>query len=77
MAGKSCNKKFNTNTEAEAKTLGKDLSDMITGETMLIASPHIIDQYVRSIPPGAKSDIKTMRRDLALNYHVVNTCPLT
>ncbi len=77
MAGKSWTEKFHNKREAEVKTLEKDFSDMISGETMLIATPRIIDHYIRSIPPGKKSDIKTMRQDLALDHKAVNTCPLT
>ncbi len=59
------------------KRLEKKFSDMKEGENMLIATPMIIDEYIKQIPKGINVNIKTLRRDLALTYNADTTCPLT
>ncbi len=59
------------------KKLDKDFADMPAGCRMLIATPLIVDQYVRQIPKGRSSTLKTMRSDLAAEYHADYTCPVT
>ena len=46
---------------------------MKEGENMLIATPKIIDSYIKKIPKGIKIDIKTLRKDLALKYNADTT----
>lgn len=74
---KSWNDKYNNGKEAIVKPLEKDFSDMQTGDHMLIATPKIIDKYIRQIPEGKKVDLRTMRKDLALDFNADNMCPLT
>lgn len=74
---KTWTEKFDNGKEAIVKTLDKDFSDMFRGDQMLIATPKIIDNYIREIPKGKKVDLKTMRKDLALNFNADNMCPLT
>ena len=74
---KSWNDKYNNGKEPIVKNLEKDFSDMQRGDRMLIATPKIIDQYIRQIPEGKKVDLKTMRKDLALDFSADNMCPLT
>ncbi len=59
------------------KKLDKDFADMHTGEKMLIATPNIVDHYIRQIPSGKQNSLKTMRRDLATEYGADVTCPVT
>jgi hypothetical protein len=59
------------------KKLEKDFADMPAGAKMLIATPKIIDQYVRQIPKGKSSSLATMRKDLAIEYGAEYTCPVT
>jgi hypothetical protein len=44
---------------------------------MLIATPKIIDDYLRQIPKGKSVSLLTLRKDLANEYQADNTCPLT
>ncbi|MEM6525618.1 MAG: hypothetical protein AAGF85_20525 [Bacteroidota bacterium] len=74
---KSWTEKYNNGKEAVVKTLDKDFSDMVSGDQMLIATPKIIDNYIRQIPEGTQVDIKTMRKDLSLDFNADNMCPLT
>ncbi len=74
---KSCKDKMNINKSYVVKRLEKKFSDMKEGENMLIATPMIIDEYIKQIPKGINVNIKTLRRDLALTYNADTTCPLT
>ena len=74
---KSWKDKMNINKSYVVKRLEKKFSDMKEGENMLIATPMIIDEYIKQIPKGINVNIKTLRRDLALTYNADTTCPLT
>lgn len=61
----------------QVKKLDKDFADMPANSIMLIATPKIIDAYVRQIPKGTSVSLLTMRNDLANEYHAEYTCPVT
>jgi len=69
--------KLNEKKEPQIKRVEKDFADIPEGSTMLIATPQLIEQYVREIGFGKRIDNKTMRKDLALEYHADFTCPVT
>lgn len=71
-AEKLCEKK-----EPKVKRIDFDFADIPTDSAMFIATPLIIDAYVRHIPKGRKVDVRTMRRDLALEHRADHTCPVT
>jgi hypothetical protein len=76
--GKSWTDKVNDDSKAEqVKRLDKDFADMPANSKMLIATPKIIDGYVRSIPKGKAISLHSMRKDLALEYGAEYTCPVT
>ena len=50
---------------------------MKKGEKMLIATPLIVDDYIRHIPKGKEGSLAQMRKDLAAEYHADKTCPVT
>ena len=58
-------------------TTTKRFADILEGSNMLIASPPIIDDYVKSIPYGKFVEPSTMRDDLAKKYKADKTCPIT
>ena len=68
---RDCNKSFNI------KTIDKKFADIPKGSKMFIATPQIIDDYVNRIPFGKSTDLATMRNDLAIEYQVDKTCPVT
>lgn len=74
---KSWIEKRDIQKEAEVKKLDKDFADMKKGETMFIATPRIVDSYIRQIPKGRQSTLSQMRKDLAAEYHADKTCPVT
>ena len=74
---KSWKEKLNIDKSFVVKRLDKNFSDMKVGENMLIATPKIIDDYIKQIPKGININIKTLRNDLALTYNADTTCPVT
>ncbi len=76
--GKSWSDKLNDPSKVhQLKRLDKDFADMPANSKMLIATPKIIDEYVRQIPKGSSSNLATMRRDLANEFGADYTCPVT
>ena len=73
----SWKEKLNNDKSFIVKRLDKNFSDMKVGENMLIATPKIIDEYIKQIPKGIDINIKTLRNDLALTYNADTTCPVT
>ena len=74
---KSWKEKYETKAEPEVKVLEKKFSDIPEGNKMLIATPRLIDEYLRQIPAGHEVDLKTMRKDLAIDHLADNACPVT
>jgi hypothetical protein len=54
-----------------------DIAGMKAGEIMLVPSPRIVDDFIRTIPYGTAVDIPTLRRRLAAQYRAMVTCPIT
>lgn len=76
--GKTWTDKVNDPTkEYIVKKVEKDFADIPAGAKMLIATPKIIDEYVRQIPKGKSGSLATMRKDLAVEYGAEYTCPVT
>jgi len=69
--------KRDINKDLVVKKLDKDFADMHAGEKMLIATPTIVDKYIRQIPKGDQSSLGQMRKDLAAEYYADVTCPVT
>lgn len=64
-------------SKPKVETTDKDFADIPAGHSMLIATPEIVEEYVRNIPEGTHVPIKQMREDLAAEYHAEYTCPVT
>lgn len=54
-----------------------DFAGIKAGATMLVATPKIIDNYIRNIPKGESRTIPAMRDELALRYACDVTCPVS
>ncbi|MFO0415481.1 MAG: hypothetical protein ACK50E_07485 [Bacteroidota bacterium] len=74
---KSWVEKRDINKDPVVKKLDKDFADMHAGEKMLIATPLIVDNYIRQIQSGHQLSLGQMRKDLAAEYHADVTCPVT
>jgi hypothetical protein len=44
---------------------------------MLVATPRLVDDYIRAIPPGERRDVARMRADLAAAHGADVACPLS
>jgi len=77
MAKKTWQEKFDSGKSHEILTTDKDFADIPAGSKILIATPKIIYDYVAQIPEGYEADVKKIRRDLASEYGVEYTCPVT
>jgi hypothetical protein len=69
--------KLATGKPHEVKPAPIDIAGMKAGEIMLVPSPRIVDDFIRSIPYGAAMDIPTLRKRLAAQYGAAVTCPIT
>jgi ABC-type uncharacterized transport system ATPase subunit len=69
--------KLNENKESKIKRIDIDFADIPAGSTMFIATPKLIDQYIKEIGIGKRINIKTIRKDLALAHNADYTCPVT
>lgn len=74
---KTWTEKYNNGKEHQVKSVDKKFADIEAGEKMLIATPKIIDEYIRQIPIGAETSLKTIRNDLAIELNADKTCPVT
>ena len=69
--------KLNKDATHQVKILDKKFADMPANSSMLIATPKIIDQFIRKIPKGKPKSLKEMRVSLAKKYSADYTCPVT
>ncbi len=69
--------KLQQSKPAAIKVLDKAFADMPEGSRMMIASPEIIDRYVRNLSPGQCITPKQLRADLADSNQAEHTCPVT
>ena len=74
---KSWQAKFESINQFEVKLTDKIFADIPEGAKMLIATPKIIEDYIFQIPEGTETDLKTLRKDLAMQYGAEYTCPVT
>ena len=74
---KTWHEKMNLGMEPEVKKVDKKFADIPAGATMLIATPEIVDAYVRNIPKGTRTSLQQMRKDLAAAYNAEYCCPVT
>lgn len=77
-AGKTWTEKLLDETKmVQVKKIEKAFADIPANSNMLIATPGIVDAYIRQIPKGSATNLLTMRRDLAHDFKADHTCPVT
>lgn len=74
---KSWAQKMNPKALHKVEKTDKAFADIPEGSTMLVATPTIVDEYLRNIPEGVHTSLQQMRKDLAAGYHADYTCPIT
>jgi len=74
---KTWTEKFSEKRVPIVKKIDFPFAGIPAGSTMLIATPEIINAYIRNIPRGKSVTVETMRKDLAIEYGAEYTCPVT
>ena len=69
--------KRDSNYSYKIKTLTKSFADIAEGSKMLVATPLIIDSYIKKVPFGTVTNLSSLRDDLALEFQVDKTCPVS
>ena len=69
--------KRDSNYSYKIKTLTKSFADIEEGSKMLVATPLIIDSYIKKIPFGTVTNLSSLRDDLAFEFQVDKTCPVS
>jgi hypothetical protein len=77
MAKKTWLEKFNVAREPVVELTDKTFADIPAGSRMLIATPKVVDEYIRQIPKGQHTSLQQMRKDLASEYGAEYSCPIT
>jgi len=73
---KSWVEKRDTIKESKVKINDKKFADIPAGTRMLIPTPKIVDNFIKTIPNGSFMDTKDLRNKLAIQYDAEMTCPL-
>ncbi len=74
---KTAREKLAMQKEIKLVTLENNFGGMATGQKMLVATPQIVDSYIRSIPYGETRTIPELRADLARDHKCDGACPLS
>lgn len=61
---------------AVVKPTPRSVGDVIEGQTMLVPTARQVDDFIRSIPPGLKMDVRALRTALAIEHGAEVTCPV-
>lgn len=63
--------------ESKKVVLDSDFAGIKAGSRLFVATPMIVDQYLRRIPRGEVRTIERMRRELARRNQCDATCPVS
>ena len=77
MAKKTAREKLAARKEPKKVVMDKSWGGMQPGDTMLVATPLMVDAYIQNIPHGATETIPDMRANLAARHGCSGTCPLS
>ena len=72
---KTALERLNSQGKAKLVLLEKNFAGVKAGDTLFVATPKIIDGYIRSIPRGQQRSVDIMRKDLAREWKADATCP--
>ena len=76
-AKKTWTEKLLCDKKPKIKRIDFDFAGIPANSMMFIATPQIIDSYIRQIPKGKNVTVQTMRKDLASESKADYTCPVT
>ncbi|MCR9194842.1 MAG: hypothetical protein NXH88_08930, partial [Hyphomonas sp.] len=77
MAKKTAREKLATKKEIKKVVMDKAWGGIPVGGTMLVATPLMVDAYIRNIPHGQTQTIPEMRDALAAEQSCAGTCPMS
>lgn len=77
MAKKTAREKLAAKKQIKKVKMDKAWGGMKPGDMMLVATPLMVDAYIRSIPNGRTKTIPDMRDDLARAEGCHGTCPMS
>ena len=69
--------RLNKDKASKRVVLEKDFAGMRAGSTMFVATPKIVDEYVKQLPQGHFITLPELRADLAIEHDCDVTCPLS
>ena len=74
---KSWQEKLHNGKSYHVEKIDKKFADIPADASMLVATPEIVDSYIRNIPFGSATTLQQMRSDLAAEYNAEYCCPIT
>lgn len=74
---KSAKEKLNAKKEPKRVVMEKDFAGIKAGETMFVATPLMVDAYIRDIPHGETQTVKELRDEMARRNECDGTCPMS
>ncbi|MEM7329839.1 MAG: hypothetical protein AAF437_13935 [Pseudomonadota bacterium] len=77
MAKPTAREKLARDKSIKKVVMDKAWAGMRPGQMMLVATPLMVDAYIREIPHGETKTIPEMRDDLATQESCAGTCPMS
>jgi hypothetical protein len=74
---KTWRQKLDGGQPAHVEVLEKPFGGALPGAKMLVATPRLVDEYMRKVPAGESRSIAQMRTDLAKSHGAEISCPLS
>jgi hypothetical protein len=72
---KTWQEKMNPGAKPKRVRLEKKFMGAPAGSRMLVATPEIVRDYIKSVPKGKTKTVKQLREDLAKRYKADIACP--
>jgi hypothetical protein len=77
IVAKTWKQKLDGGKPSHVEVLTKPFGGAPEGAKMLVATPRLVDEYIRSIPPGQTRSVAQMRTDLAQAHGAEIACPIS
>ena len=74
---KTAKEHLDSDKQPKVVVLDSDFAGVKKGQTLYVATPRIVDNYIRKIPFGETRTIERMRRELARKENCDATCPVS
>jgi hypothetical protein len=74
---KTWQEKLHNNHPEKVEVVDRKFADITEGARMYIATPLIVEAYIRNIPRGVHTSLQQMRKDMAAEHDADFCCPIT